>query len=199
MNNNCCIDLDVNIQPLALGTSIYDLCRNPPGSAFEYCLHSYVDPNFLNSDLVDLIQNLDLTILWSECFFTNPNQFTVIHVDGGIDGHMSENDDIAKLNFIFDGKDSTMLWYAPKVVNHSITTNSINSKYIRYSPDQVDLVHEAVVGFPSLVQAGIPHNIKNGPEGRFCLSLSFCHDSNVPISMSRAREIFKDFIKSIDE
>ena len=195
MNNNYCRDLDMNIHPLAPGVSFQDLCRNPPGSAFEYNLHRHVDSKFLNSDLVDLIQSLGLTVIWSECFFTNPNQFGGIHVDGGIDGHPVINNDLAKLNFVLGGKDSTMLWYTSKVVNHAVSRNYINSKYIRYDINQVDCVYEAVVGFPSLLQAGIPHNIKNGPEGRFCLSLSFCDSNNTLLGMSQAQEIFKDYIK----
>lgn len=193
MNNKLCVDLNLNIHPMASGVDIRDLCRNPPGSAHEYNLHTYIEPKFLNSELIELTQNLGLTLIWSECFYTNPKQFTGIHVDHTTKDYVVANNDIAKLNFVFGGKDSVMLWYSPKVANHSFKVNRINSTYISYTLDQVDLVHETVVGFPSLVQAGIPHNIKNGPEGRFCLSLSFIYDSNIPVGMNHAQEIFKNF------
>jgi hypothetical protein len=47
----------------------------------------------------------------------------------------------------------------------------VGSKYNIYDPAEVQLLHTATIKNPSLVQVGIPHNIVNPGEERWCYSM----------------------------
>jgi hypothetical protein len=115
-----------------------------------------------------------------------------IHSDRAISG------DYSKLNWIYGGKDSVMKWYT---VKNSIQSTAplyktpIDSPSLQYKAADVELIHEQAVGKPSLVQVGCPHNVVNGPEERFCVSIVFKHKSTRDrVTMAEAVAVFKDYI-----
>jgi hypothetical protein len=152
--------------------------------------HSSVDHAIFQDSFIDFIKDLGLKIGWLEMFYLppTPNQHYGIHTDvtGG---------DYVKVNWIFGGKNSLMKWYAvkPEVKKTPIKT-VINSTYISYNKDEVDLINACSVGFPSIVQVGIPHNIYNPDEDRYCLSTVFRDTAGNRLTMSNATRLFEKYI-----
>jgi hypothetical protein len=145
----------------------------------------------LNPEIRDFCDQHDYYIEVVEVFYLFPNDIMSIHSDRAVPG------DYAKLNWIFGGKDSVMNWYkvlgAPTAPAH---ITPINSPSLQYKTAEVELVHTQTVGHPSLVQVGCPHNVVNGPEERFCVSIVFKHKSNRErVTMDEAINAFKEYIK----
>ena len=95
-----------------------------------------------------------------------------------------------------NGKKSLMCWYSSKegVTNH-INYTAIETKSINFTPNEVTLLHRQNVASPSIVQVGIPHNIINAAEERWCLSLvPIDITTNKRITFERTLEIFKDLV-----
>jgi hypothetical protein len=64
-----------------------------------------------------------------------------------------------------------------------------------YNKDEVTLVHRQSVKFPSIVQVGIPHNIFNPDEDRFCVSIMLRKKTdNNNLTMSNAVNLFSNYI-----
>ena len=126
--------------------------------------------------------------------------------------------DVCKLNFTWGPEDSTTRWY--KIRDETKyekfyggtdggTSSGSNRKFyeagidpdidIDYSIianfEDCDLVYEAVIDRPSLINVGQLHSTWNpGTEHRwtFCFVLL---ENNEPITMERGLEIFKDYIE----
>jgi len=126
-----------------------------------------------------------------EVFYTPPNQGLFIHVDTNTLG------DLAKINWIFGGAGSQMHWYSPKLQSAGVVGNTKSeTSYILYNKDEVQLEHSQSLTGPNLLQVGCPHNITNGDQERFCLSVVFFDKtSNRRPTMAEAKEIFKDYLK----
>jgi hypothetical protein len=167
MPTNYCINLNLDINPFCQNIFVEDLQRNPTGSKFEFALHTKVSLDLLNPELMLLLDELDLYSQWTEIFYTNPDQITGIHAD-------SIHNDLVKMNFVFGGKKSQMCWYE-STSDPSFNITVLGLKYRTFKSDEVVLLHEQSVNFPSLVQSGIPHNIKNYTEPRFCLSITLAN------------------------
>lgn len=207
--NDYCAPLNLNINPLKTNVQVKDIARNPDGSKFEFNKHVEVPKSLLSDELVSLLSVLGISIGFAEIFYTNPNQFTSVHTD-------VHPGDLVKLNFVFGGNGSKMRWYQ---VSHSKIkgtkfTQQVDSPYIFYTPDEVSLLHEEEIISPSIVQAGIPHNIQNSSEERFCLSITLlkkeinqsAHNGKDPdvramfvkeccITMESAKLLFSEYIR----
>ena len=82
-----------------------------------------------------------------------------------------------------------MHWYKLKVeLVTDVKINSIGKPYYVYTRNQVKREHSQVVGKPSLVQVGVPHNISTGEEDRLCISLVIFKD-DARLSMQQAMEL----------
>lgn len=135
----------------------------------------------VSDDMFKFFDSLDLTI-GSEIFFTPPMAHTTIHADG--------HEDIIKLNWIIGGAGSIMQWWKPRNENPIVYTEH-NSPTIRYKISEVSLLHTAVIAQPSMVQVGIPHNILNSAEHRWCISLIPVRKSNkTRLTWAEGLEIF---------
>ncbi len=89
-----------------------------------------------------------------------------------------------------------MCWWKQKPdVSNKVEITAINSSYIDYKIDQVDLIDKQPVNFPSIVQVGIPHNIHNFEEPRYCLSLVLKKQDNTRLTMAESIEIFKQYLQ----
>lgn len=127
--------------------------------------HTYLKiPKVINPQLLEFLAAKRIFPDHCELFYSPPNFFSGIHVD-------VNHGDLTKINWVFGGKDSVMNWYSPKVEKKETINSAVNTPYIGYYQNEVDLIHSCNLGFPSLVQVGIPHNIKNFNEHRFCISL----------------------------
>ena len=145
--------------------------------------HVRFDVNKLNFDFTEYLKKLNLYISLAEIFYTSPNSTTGIHLD-------VRHDDIIKLNYIYGGHGSQMCWYTTNnQTNGEKKITAINSNYIAFMPEQVTLAYTDNLNEPSIVQVGVPHNIVNGQQDRYCLSLVLTENGK-RITMNRAIEIF---------
>jgi len=138
--------------------------------------------------LILLLYKLKLKIQLVELFYTNSYSFTTVHTDGA-------GGDYTKMNFIYGGKDSKMIWYCVKSdIQKSINSTNIGTPYIGYELTEVDLIEECSVKFPSIIQVGVPHNILNYEEPRYCLSVILAKTIGRRITMNESLDIFKSYI-----
>jgi hypothetical protein len=139
---------------------------------------------FEHDDFIKYLASKDLRIMHCSLFYAKPHLRVGIHTDNGLG-------DFAKLNVVFGGADSVMNWYEPKTLEEKITsTSEIGTQYQHYSPEEVNLVHsQQLKERPTIVQVGVPHNMKNSTEPRHCFScvLGFIADESfTPLTMDQA-------------
>lgn len=156
--------------------------------------HSQTDVRNLNSDLVKILDLLNLKVTFVPIFRTLPGQITPIHSDSS-----TPNLDFVKLNFVFNELDSAMVWYKPKSVKYTTKLTAIKTAYIQYEPNEVEEIHRQNLNGCSLAQVGIPHNVVVNTEIRYAVSLTLkSKETNKTISMQDAKEIFKDYLGTPD-
>lgn len=177
------INLNLNIHPLREGVDISSY-----GTEYIGLSKDHINPN-----LVSFLDTLDLLVVYIELFYTPSFSFTNIHADFG---KGAIPNDYIRLNYVFGGKNSLMYWWKPRPnVSNPVNASKINSLYIGYKINEVDLIDEQQIQFPSIVQVGIPHNIRTFEEPRHCLSLVLRkkHDKT-RLTMAESIEIFKDYL-----
>jgi hypothetical protein len=155
---------------------------------FPKVRHTKLPIESLNPLIVDWFRSLSLEIVLVEVFYSKPNLFSGIHID-------SAGGNINKINWIYGGKDCEMNWYSIKNTVEGRTTNStpIDTRYVSYFPDEVEVEYSKVLHSPSLVNVGIPHNISNKHEDRWCVSLVYQFiDSKKRPTMQEALNIFRE-------
>lgn len=144
---------------------------------------------YLNHNLLELFNKLNLKIVLVETFFKNRYHRSSIHTDvtGG---------DFTKLNWVFGCNSSEMCWYKPITdVNTDTDKTMIDTTYISYTRDQTIEIERTVIKNPTLVQVGIPHDISEVTEDRWCISIVFKDiTTDRRPTMAESRLIFKDFL-----
>lgn len=158
--------------------------------SFPKVRHTQLNLNIINPKIIELFSKLSLNIILIEVFYSRPNFFSGIHTD-------STGGDINKINWIYGGNDCSMNWYSIKTpeVKKDIEKTPINTRYTEYRASEVDIIESTVLKSPSLINVGIPHNIKNKNEHRWCISLvySFKESSQRP-TMKESLKLFDSFI-----
>lgn len=137
----------------------------------------------LNPKFIEYLKSLNIHISFVEVFYIKPNTTTDIHLD-------ASPGDITKINYIYGGENSQMIWYVPNNSNggeKKITC--INSSYVSFTENEVTPIYADNLNSPSIVQVGIPHNIINGNQIRHCLSMVITENYK-RITMARAIELF---------
>jgi hypothetical protein len=170
-----CFSVNLNLNPLREGIDI---------NSYGYNRRTDVPISDTSNELVLFIQKLNLKIVTAEIFYTLPFATTVIHLDrhGG---------DYTKLNYIYGGKNSFMNWYKQKP---NVVKEIDKSKdYIAFVPDEVELIDKQSLPFSSIIQAGVPHNINNFSEKRYCLSLVISRMDDSRLTMNESIEIFQPY------
>jgi hypothetical protein len=100
------------------------------------------------------------------------------------------------------GSDHMMNWFqiknpiTQKLVDTKISdnTNIPSRNYISYTHDEVELVHSHSVGYPSIIQAGIPHNVTNLSGIRRCISIALFDRFRRPLTIAQASRVFAQYI-----
>ena len=157
--NNLCFNLNFNIDPFISDFNLFEL----PKVRLQL-----LDINVINIKLIDFLYNKGIEIRAVEVFYSEPNFGGGIHSDGAGD----EGDDITKLNYIVGGQNSLMHWYKLKPgARKNVMNTDKGTPYVNYFNEDTDRIHTASVGFPSLVQVAVPHNVKNFNEPRYCICL----------------------------
>jgi hypothetical protein len=154
--NNFCIDLTLPVLPLREGVSVEKYTTVP---------HSKINQLDINPNLVSLLDSIGLEINIAESFYRQANSSAQIHRD------VKHTTDAAKINWVYNGTGSTMNWY--NIINNIVyeSTTSVGVAYQYYNPADLELIHSQKVGFPSLLQVAVPHNITMTNETRLCLSM----------------------------
>jgi hypothetical protein len=144
----------------------------------------------LSEYIKNLFSFLNLEIRLVEVFYSTPFLNSRIHTD-------SLGGDYTKINWIFGGENSVMHWYNPKIEKTSNGKTPINTDYISYEVNEVDHLYSERIVSPTLVQVGIPHNIENDYNHRWCVSLVYVdkHTNRRP-TMEESIKIFKDHLGS---
>lgn len=142
----------------------------------------------LNHDLLKFLLKLGVKVLFFETFFMLPSNNSTVHVD-------QTAGDYVKINYVYYGDNSFMNWYKPKdgIVKLPKIT-AIGTEFLSYEENEVELLHSQEIGFPSLVQVGVPHSITNPKDNRLCISLVLHSMKNKRLTMDEALAIFKDYI-----
>ena len=151
-----CIHLNLNINPVTIDHS--ELKKN---------YQTPIATKNINPDFINFLKNLGIIIRYMESFYSRPYAKQGIHTDcsGG---------DYVKINFIYGGAGSQMHWYKVKETSSTppvIAKTLINTEYIPWTADMVDLVESDPLHYPSLVQAGCPHNVTTVKEDRLCITV----------------------------
>lgn len=174
-------NLDFGIQPFLDSIDPFSLPK---------VRHTRLDLSILNPKIIELFSKLSLNIILAEVFYSTPFMFSGIHTD-------STGGDINKINWIYGGDGCHMNWYSTKIsaIEKNIEKSAINTQCASYAYDEVDIIESTVLKSPSLVNVGIPHNIKNKNEHRWCISLVYnFKESGRRPTMEESLKLFKDYI-----
>lgn len=111
-----------------------------------------------------------------------------------IDGHKFDNH--VKINFVVNNGQSTMCWWQVKDPTLLKTqTTVVKTDYYYAAESDCDLVAEAVLDRPALVNAGQLHSIKNiAGETRYAFSFMLTKQGQ-KLLWNDAIELFKDYLE----
>lgn len=157
---------------------------------FPKTRHLKINLDKLNPEIVTIFENLGLSIFLVEVFYAQPFFVSGIHVD-------VEGGDINKVNWVFGGDQSYMNWYEIKdgVIYGGVKQTTIKTPYIPYESNSVTLKFSKKIVSPCLVHVGVPHNICNEKENRWCVSLVYTNKvSGKRPTMAESKILFKDFL-----
>ena len=173
-----CCKLDLDIEPL-----INSRCFN-----IKHSLWSDIPIEAINPELKIFLHEKELTIFRSEIFVRGIGDDSDIHIDGKYES------DLGKINFIYQGKQSVMSWYKPKLDKSSFSINDkTSSSYIEYDQSEVELLHsEENMDGCYLVQTGIPHVVRNPHEIRYCICI-------VPLNKKLQRPTFNELKEKFED
>jgi hypothetical protein len=146
-----------------------------------------------------------------EAFYTPPNGGRVpLHADTAT---LPGEHDICKINFTWGPSDSKTVWYKikdeSKLKKHYFGKEGANEKfdeagiipdfdisYVLFAEfEDADVIHEAVIDRPSLLNISQLHSTWNPSptEDRWTLCFTLMENGK-PLTFNRALEIFKDYI-----
>jgi hypothetical protein len=183
MDTNYCVNLNLNnLAPLRDDINWRDYTRT---------YQKIIPIEDINPKVIELLNEVGLGINWTECFYTDPTlhtyDFDKLHIDSPGGG------DYIKLNWIYGGKESKMIWGKPiGGIEKPLQISAAGTKYREYSTAELDIVHSQEVGFPSIVQVGIPHTVYNYIEPRLCVCI-MPGKIGRDITMAEAIEVFKNY------
>jgi hypothetical protein len=157
---------------------------NKPITEYGTIPYQSIDSKDINLKLYDFFKQYNLVLSGFGLFYKPAPNFTKPHTD-------CEGGDYVKINYIYGGKDSKMIWYKTKD-NIPIKESNTGKPglYIPYNFNEVEKIYEQTLSEYNIVQVGIPHTILNMIETRWCLTIVISHQSD------RSRVTMRD-IKNI--
>ena len=122
---------------------------------------------YFTSEFKEYLTSVNLAVHLCELFQYKPFEGLGIHIDG------SSIDDRCKINVIYGGSKSEMLWYAPKndTVRPILKETPIGTKYLKYEESDLVVLEKSELHGANVVKVGIPHSIQNYSEYRMCFSI----------------------------
>jgi hypothetical protein len=131
--------------------------------------HVKVNGELADPRLLTLLDDAGYFVIHAESFHTPPNLQMRPHIDGPVFGC-----DRTKLNFVYGGEGSHMVWWELKDPSFRPTANSnvVGAKYISVPHHMcVEAARTKIIG-PTLVNVGRIHSMENtSSERRWCVSL----------------------------
>jgi len=169
-----------------------DNVKTNPRLATHFKLNWQTD---LSDELKQFFLDHGQEVRLCEIFYRYRNTVSGIHSDD------KEVGDYSKMNWILGGEDSEMHWYTindshyTKLEAKPLNETPIASHSILYLPEDVTVAYSENVRGPALVQVGVPHNIRNGSQERWCVSVVFRDNKfGRRPTMLEAKEIFKQYL-----
>lgn len=154
--------------------------------------HNHYDLSLLPENFKNWFNQLGVKIIGGEQFVLDPDKRKTyyIHIDN------PANKNHVKINYVFSDKDYNMNWYELKP-NCSPTTavTKIGTTYQWAKTEDCNLLHSAVVGKPSLINASVLHTVEPVDSIRYCFSFTLANLSDENISWDNAVEIFKPYLE----
>jgi hypothetical protein len=152
-----------------------------------------IDESLLDIKLIEFLAQRGIKVHHAEAFYTLPGNKIPIHIDTEVIGNQ------CKLNFVYGDPGSKMQWWRLKDENMPLKyrLTPIGTKYLMFSPKDCEMVWEAEVGNPSMVNAGQPHSVNNctsSPRKTLSLMLYNINKKQL-LDWDDGVEIFKDFIQ----
>lgn len=128
--------------------------------------HFSYDHKYFNTRVIEFLLARQIEISHFEVFYTPPHATLAIHADG------STLSNIVKINWVFGGKGSRMMWWKAKNDDAvKLLETNIGTSYLYADQKNCVMVESAVISVPTLVNVGQLHSIINtGSEQRWCLS-----------------------------
>jgi hypothetical protein len=158
----------------------------------NYQQHNSYDLTFLNQEIKDWLHRLDLCVTVGEQFVRYPYQKAIpIHVDN------PAYKEHVKLNYVYCDSEHQMTWYQLKADKEmQLATTNVGTQYAWADTADCEEVFSAVVGQPSLINAGVLHNVTQVATIRWCWSFSIGHldPTKGLLTWDDAVEILKDHI-----
>jgi hypothetical protein len=144
--------------------------------------HFPIPEKEVNPELLDFFERKGMYLKNADVFCSPPGFYLQIHIDGTDLGTNS-----CAINWQYcSEKGSYMQWWNPKpefankdiIEPESFSENSYKIETTPYAyawtPEECDLVHTSEIGFPSLVNIGVPHSMKNDTKvNRYAISLTW--------------------------
>jgi hypothetical protein len=186
--NEYCFNLNLDITPLRQDLSLDDLPKER---------WNLISVDVINPDLLSFLAIKGINISVVSSFFDAGTNFDQkIHID------FPTMCDMTKLIWAW-GEHHVMNWYMPVDQNNSdfnINNNSTNPNngirnYSVYDRQSLTVVHTSRIGFPSLIQVGIPHKGINFAGTRRSLTIILHDTTGNAIPMQTAKSIFEPYIK----
>jgi hypothetical protein len=180
MQNLYCNKLNLNISPLK---EEYDVTSVTTP-------HTSVELDMIHPAMREWLDSLGITVPWIEIFYRKSGQHGGVHTDS-IPG------DFTKINWIYGGKNSKMIWYKitdPKALDRKPNTTSVETNYIAYAMSEVSPVYAEELLGAYLLQVGVPHIVLNPREDRYCLCFVLADKTGKRLTMPESYELLKDYI-----
>jgi hypothetical protein len=180
MQNIYCNKLNLDVPPLVESYDITSVTEP----------HTRVDASQIHPRMRQWLDSLGINVIWIEIFYRKPGQHGRVHTDDIVR-------DFTKINWIYGGKNSRMMWYEvtdPNALNRKADQTSVGTRYIAYSINEVNSVYSEELSGAYLLQVGIPHSISNPFEDRYCLCFVLADKTDKRLTMSESYEILKDYV-----
>jgi hypothetical protein len=186
--NTYCAEINIPIQPL-VEFDVYDpnrIRRTQPC----YPNLEYISSDMLNPELVDYLSNRNLEVSQVDIFYCEPGHAHPIHVDQPYVKNFIE-DDYVRINWIYGGSDSEMIWYRLKD-----PANKPPADRMFYNKDHMEKIYSQNIQGTQIVQIGVPHTVKAGSERRYaiCCHIVYKNCPSSRVTMSEALAVFQDII-----
>jgi hypothetical protein len=152
--------------------------------------HVIISIDEMHPEMKELLYSLGITVTLIELFHREPGNTGSIHTD-------YKPGDFTKINWVYGGENSRMLWYNVKdpSTDKNVSNTIASTNYIEYSLSEVTLAHTIKLTGSALVQVGVPHLVVNPKEHRYCLCFVLADFNRTRLTMQQSQELLSNYIE----